>query len=324
MLKIKDLTTGDNVTIPLVVKEANNRETRTHKPYLDLVLFDGQMGIPAKIWDFASDRQHPRKDVVYDVNADVSEWQGNKQLNIKTMRINQDLTLVDFTPDSGYDPAAAFTEAYNLMSAVQDNTLRELAIKILEDLRQLWLTVPGAKTIHHAFTAGTLIHSLSVAKIAHAIAKVTPGANVDLATVGGMLHDVGKLFTYKFEGISVEFTDEGMQCEHVFMGAEFVNNFADNNQLTGSDRDEEKINMLRHIILSHHGTMEYGSPVEPHCIEAFIVHAADSVDANAEMIIEASAKTTGPKWTDRIYAQANKPAIIPSYINALFAEKNNS
>lgn len=319
MLKIKDLTVGDNVTIPLVVMQVTNRSTRNQKPYLDMVLYDGQINIPAKIWDFAADRPHPRKDVVYDVNADVGEWQSNKQLTVKSMRINQDLTILDFTPNSGHDPATVFTEAYTLMSDVKDDTLRELAIKILEDLRQLWLTIPGAKTIHHAFAAGTLIHSLSVAKLAKAMAQITPGANVDLATVGGMLHDVGKLSTYKFEGLSVEYTDEGMQCEHVFMGAEFVGNFADNNQLTNSDRAEEKINLLRHIILSHHGTLDFGSPVEPHCIEAFIVHAADYVDANAEMINEAAENTSSSKWTDKIYGQSNRPAIVPSYINAIIS-----
>jgi 3'-5' exoribonuclease len=321
MLKIKDLEVGSNTVISLMVREASHRTTRPPKnsPYLDLVLFDGSQEIAGKLWDYPADKPCPRKDVVYDIPGQVTEYQGKKQLTVKGMSINHELTIADFMPDSGYDPETLYFTALDLMHAVHDTTLRELAVHCLEDYKDAWLLIPGAKTIHHAFAAGTLVHCLSVAKISKAIAEVTTGANIDLATVGGMLHDFGKLHTYAFEGISINFTDEGMLFEHPVMGAEMLQSVLTSHFGLISDISITKVNILKHIILSHHRELQYGSPVEPHCIEAMIVAAADSVDASAEAIREAAEKTPDDMWTDKIYSMSNKPAIVPSYINTLFS-----
>ena len=311
-MKIRELEINQIVTITLVVKSASARETKAKKPYLQLEFFDGVDTISGNYWDWGG-TNIPQANVVLDVKAQVTEWQGAKQLNVKGMTTNTEVPLSDFAPSSGIDANEVYSNAYALITEVKDDFLRSITLAVLEELNDKWLTVPGAKGVHHAYTAGTLIHSYSVACIAKAIAEHTPGANVDLCTVGGMLHDIGKLYTYKLNGVVIDMTDEGMMYDHIFMGAEFIGNYADNHYMM----DETcmlKLEMLRHIILAHHGKLDYGSVTVPLSIEAHIVYHADAIDAAAEQVRSQSAKVGNVKWTDRIWSLENRPHLTTQYV----------
>lgn len=313
-MKIANLEVGTMCDITLVVKSATARETRAKKPYLVVEFFDGVDNITGNYWDWSSGNI-PETNSILDVHAQVTEYLGKKQLTIKTMRNNTVRHLSEFAPASGHDLAETYKEAHALISDVKDDMLRDLTLCILEDLRNAWLTVPGAVGVHHAYTGGTLVHSLSVAKLAKAIAEEIPEANVDLCVVGGMLHDLGKLFTYKMNGVNISMTDDGQLYEHIFMGAEFIGNYADAHIDSDDYINMKKLQLLRHIILSHHGELEYGSPVFPQCIEAFIVNHADGLDASAEQIRAAARKVPeNIKWTDRIYTLNNRAQLTPAYV----------
>lgn len=316
-MKIKELKQGATFTIPLVVLSATARETKNKKPYLQMEFFDGTDSISGNYWDW-SGKNIPEKNAILDVSAQLTEYLGNPQLSIKSLKTNSELHISAFTPSGGADVGEIYKEAFSLASDFTDDFLRSLTLLILEQLQGLWVTVPGANSIHHAYTAGTLIHSLSVAKIARAIAQQTEGAHIELATAGGLLHDLGKLFGYRINGIVCEMTDEGLLFEHTFMGAEFVGNIAEENNLLQDDRDEAKVELLRHIILSHHGKREYGAAVPPSSLEAHIVHQADALDAAAEQIRVESKKAGKVKWTERIWALENRPHITTQYTGAVY------
>ena len=316
-MKIKDQKMGSKCTIPLVVISATARKTKAGKPYLQMEFFDGTDSITGNYWDWAG-KVIPEKNSILNVNAQLTEYLGTPQLNIKSMTTNTELHISEFTPNSGVDIGATYLEAYEMASNVTDDFLRNLTLTILDRLKHLWVTVPGASTVHHAYTAGTLIHSVSVAKIAKALAEVIPGSLIELATVGGLLHDLGKLFGYRINGIVCEMTDEGLLYEHTFLGAQFINNFAEENNLLKDDKDEAKLELLCHIILSHHGKREYGAAVPPSSIEAHIVHQADALDAAAEQIRIESNKAGRAKWTERIWALENRPHITTQYTNAVY------
>lgn len=311
-MKIRELEVNQIVTITLVVKSATARETKAKKPYLQLEFFDGVDTISGNYWDWGG-TNIPQANAVLDVKAQVTEWHGTKQLNVKMMSTNTEIPLSAFAPSSGLDVNAIYSDAYALMSDVKDEFLRGLALSMLEELQAAWLTVPGAKGIHHAYIAGTLIHSYSVARLSKHIAEQVPGANIDLCTVGGMLHDLGKLYTYTLNGVSIDMTDDGMMYEHLFMGAEFVGNYADSH-FTMDDLNTRKLAMLRHIILSHHGKLEYGAVTVPLSIEAHIVYHADVIDAATEQVRANSAKVGNVQWTDRIWALENRPHLTTQYV----------
>ena len=317
-MKISELIIGNTYTLPLVVKSATPRETRARKPYLFLEFFDGTDVISGNYWDWSSGNVPP-VNAILDVTAQVTEWAGNKQLTVKAMTQNATRVLADFAPTSSVDIAEAYKKAYELMLAVKDDTLRTIALGVLEELREYWITVPGAVSVHHDYIGGTLVHSLSVASIAGAMAKVIEGADWDLAVVGGMLHDIGKLYTYKIDGVSINRTSNGMLYEHIFMGAEFIGNYAENLVDTDDQYVYAKVRLLRHIILAHHGSLEFGSPVTPQCIEAYIVHHADNMDAQAEQIRRASYKAGEARWTDKIWALNNRPHLTTLYVKEAMA-----
>lgn len=315
MKKIKDLIVGESTTIVLVVASATARETRAKKPYLNLEFFDGESTIYGNFWDWGG-TNIPAKNAILDVVAQVTEYQGSKQLTIKALKTNTEHNLTDFAPVATRDLAEAYKEAYALAADVKDDFLRGLTLELLEILKDKWYTIPGAKGVHHAYIGGTLVHSVSVAKIAQAISRCIPESNDDLCTIGGLLHDIGKLFTYRVDGVSIDMTTEGQLFDHTFIGARLVSNMGD--ERAQSMSDNAKINILTHIILAHHGVLEFGAAVPPMCVEAHIVHHADGVDASTQQVVEQSKKHSEAKWTDRIYTLGNKPQLTTQYVGVVF------
>jgi len=316
---ISELEVGQQYSLTLAVLSASIRETKAKQAFLALELYDGKEKITGNLWNWDG-KYFPEKNSVVTLTAVVTEWQGSKQLNIKNILKDENTPITDFMPQSPSDIDEAFSEAYNLAQEISDTTLRSLCTVILKDMATQWRITPGAISIHHAYAAGTLIHSLSVAKIAKNIALQIPEANVDLSSAGGLLHDVGKLLAYKLDVVSYEMTDEGKMFDHLILGANLIIDYAKHLDFWNNGTEEEKINLLCHIILSHHGKLEYGSPVTPMCLEAYIVHYADMIDATAEMIRTAAEKKTTEKWTDKIWVLDNKPHINSKYTKVIFGK----
>lgn len=317
MSKLSEIKNGQKFEGELVVLEVSERKTKASKPYLAVVLSDGEQRINGNYWDWVPTSEPVVTNTVYNVKAMVSEWQGTLQLNILDLSISTDGNLYDFMPRSSTDIDRVYEAATQVAYSIPDLQLRYLTAKLLRDLEGKWRTIPGAKSVHHAYVAGTLIHSLSVAKIARAIASNIPEANESLVIAGALLHDLGKLYTYGMNGVVIDYTDEGQLFEHAFIGAEFVGNFAED-----TDIDDKKLALLRHIILSHHKKLEYGAVVTPRCLEAYIVHYADAIDATAEQLREASKNSPNSIWLNKIWTLDNMQHLNPSYINnKVFADE---
>lgn len=312
---ISEMQLNETYNVPLVVTEATERSTKRGKPYLDMTLYDGIDKINCKYWDW-NGQTMPKVNTVYDFKVTCGEYMGKKQLTCNKVTLNTTHMLEDFMPQGQADVSQAYKDFYSLICDIKDDFLRNVGLKVAEAAKDLWLHVPGANSIHHAYMGGTLVHSLSVGRLSYNMAKGIDGAWPDLALLGGLLHDTGKLFTYQLEGVTINMTDDGRLLEHPFIGAEFVGNLC--SDLVHTEFDELKLQMLRHIILSHHLRLEYGSPVTPRCIEAFIVAHCDDVDAKAEMIREASRKAgSTSRWTERLWAADNNECFTTQAIEAL-------
>ncbi len=320
-MKISECKVGEKITISLLVKEANARATKAGKPFLSLKLGDGFTEVNGNYWTWAG-KIVPDVGTILRMTAEVSQWQGDKQLNIKAMTNDLETPAAAFMPKSGLNIIEVYEQAMNMVDSIQDDFYNNICREALEYYREEFMLIPGAKFVHHAYVGGTLVHSVSVASIARAMADNTLGASVDLCTAGALLHDIGKLQSYTIAGAIISITDAGMLEGHIEVGIEMLNGILDRSFRPLSDENQAKYALLRHVILSHHGEQQYGAVVNPRSIEAYIVSSADRVDANCEQIRVAS-KAVGDVstiWTDRIYMLDNAPHISSEYTEELMTE----
>ena len=153
---------------------------------------------------------------------------------------------------------------------------------------------PGGKTMHHDYIGGLLEHTVSVVGICRFLSSHYEGVNGDLLTAGALLHDVGKVHELSYEG-AFDYTDEGRLLGHLYMGAEYVDRVCAS--LPGFP--PEKAMLLKHMILSHHGELEYGSPKRPKILEAVLLHFVENMDAKVTAFNDAIEDLPeGVRWTD--------------------------
>lgn len=311
--KIKDLVVGTTVSVDLVVKSSEIKLTSAKKPYLFLELFDGSDTIYGNKWDWTSTAK-PEKNTVLTVDCQVTEWSGKKQLKINSITINLELDLSAFAPQGDVDIAAYIAEVKRLTDEIQNDECRELVIAAFSDNSKLWKTVPGAKSVHHAFVAGTLKHSVDVAKKAKALGELSPLCNLDLCIAGGLLHDFGKLWTYQLDGVAIDMTDNGNLLDHICIGIAKMESYR-------TPENSKVLDLLQHIIASHHGKLEHGSPVTPRFLEAWLVNYADGADAKAQVIFELNSKASvDAKYTDKEWTLENRPMLTQYYIADVMGE----
>lgn len=318
-----DLSVGDSTAISVLITSASPRKTKAMKPYLVLELFDGRDKLVGNYWDWAGKATPSVGDAVYNITGQVTEYLGKKQITVSGITSNVTTPVTDFMPSSGLDLDKVFKDTYAFITTVvNDDLLRDLCLAALDTYKEYWLTTPAATGVHHAFVGGTLIHSFSVAKIAYSIASTIDEVHTDLCVVGALLHDIGKLEAYSIDGVTMCMTDTGKLFEHAHIGANMLMTVAYENITPKNKNDALKLDILQHIVLSHHGTLEFGAIVEPQCIEAHIVHTADKIDATVEMIKEASNKTE-EFWTDKVWALNNRQMINYKHIKNLHSYEFN-
>ena len=184
------------------------------------------------------------------------------------------------------------------MKSVGDEHLRELLLRLFRDqeFRGKFISAPGAKTLHHAYVGGLLEHTVEVVELCEKTAEVFPQLDRDLLITAAIVHDIGKTEELTWSA-AFDYSDEGNLLGHLVLGERQVRQLAD--QIEGFP--EELKLLLSHMILSHHGTGEFGSPKVPMTAEAIALHHAEDLDAKVNMFlgnIEA-ARQKGQRWTER-------------------------
>jgi 3'-5' exoribonuclease len=213
--------------------------------------------------------------------------------------------------ESPVDPEALYTRLLEYMGTMQDPFYRALAEAVLRDDADIVDRVkraPAAKSVHHAYRTGLLEHVVSITGILDGLAKhYGKYLDRDLLFLGGFFHDIGKLWELSYDRVT-DYTTEGRLIGHLVMGVELVDRKireleAQPGRLPGLFPEEKKL-LVKHVILSHHGELEYGSPKRPKCLEALIVHYVDDLDSkvNAIRVFTEQDQTPG-RWTglSRLY-----------------------
>lgn len=273
-ISIKDLTTGSTVTGELLMKASQVRQTKNGKDYVDSTYTDGTRDINVKQWDCST---APTSGVVYTITATVGEYAGAKQLTLSQAPIRSNSPVELFAATRDYDIENAWRCLDEAICQLPEPFF-SFAKELVLDKRYAWMKCTAAVKMHHVQAGGLVQHTVEVMTYATALANGCK-CNATLVKCGAILHDIGKLDTYACnKAAQFERTFKGVVSEHIALGISML--YASE----AAKRYPNVAKLLEHIIVSHHGKLEWGSPVEPMCPEAIIVHTADNLSATLDTL----------------------------------------
>lgn len=295
---IKDIKEKDILKSSYLVKRKKTGTTRNGNFFLSLSLGDRTGEVEAKVWDRAEalSASFGEGDVL-EVDAVAGSYRGKLQLTVSDIKVSEKKADPDlFMETAPVDIAEMFASLREILGGLREPHLKSLIESFLCDQQFLLVfkQAPAAKNFHHNYIGGLLEHTLSVCRLAVQVASHYPQLDGDLLVTSAFLHDIGKIKEFKF-GLVVDYTDEGRLLGHLVLGAAMVDEKI--GKLKSFPR--ESAILLKHLILSHHGQYEFGSPKRPKILEAFALHLIDDLDAKINGLGRFMEKDRqeGP-WTD--------------------------
>jgi 3'-5' exoribonuclease len=261
-----------------LVKSKKLSTTRNGNPFLSLILGDKTGELPAKVWDRAepfSNLFHEGE--IIEIAGKTATYQGQVQLTVSQLRPSSETPDPDiFVETSPFDTPGMMRSLRAVLNQVRDIHLKALIDGFWKDRKFIGLfkNAPAAKNFHHNYLGGLLEHTLSVCRLAVQAADHYSSLNKDLLVTAAFLHDVGKTQEFSWD-MKINYTDEGRLVGHLVLGVAMV----DEKLKPLKDFPHELAIRLRHLILSHHGQYDFGSPKEPKFLEAFALHLLDDLDA---------------------------------------------
>lgn len=312
MKKINQLTLDEQFEFLVLIKQADVRIAKNGKKFIAFTFQDTSGTIDGKYWD-ASEEEIGKyvAGKVVSLNGKREVYQGNPQVKIIHMRLAK--------PDELSDPTMYMERAplrrdqmeeeitqtlFEITNAHWNRIVRFLMSKYQKE----FFDFPAAKKNHHAFAGGLAYHTVTMLHLGKAIAKEYPEINHSLLYAGIILHDLGKVIELS-GAIGTEYTVEGNLVGHLVLVDEEIIKACI--QLKIDDKAEDVV-LLRHMVLSHHGLLEYGSPVRPRILEAEILHQIDNIDASMQMILGAVRQAQPGQYTERIFGMDNRSFYVPN------------
>jgi len=281
---INEIKAGDFVDDIFVLSEKILSQKKDGNNYLNITLSDKTGTIKGVVWDNVDQISGgvSSGDFVH-IRGNVKDYSGAFQINIKNMEsCSVDMVdPTDFLPVTRLDVNSMFKRLLKITASMKTTYLKNLIEAFWNDKEfvRKFKTAPAAKKMHHAYIGGLLEHTLSMASLADKVAGHYSGVDRDLLLAGAILHDIGKTRELEYE-ISIDYSDEGRLLNHIVIGIEMIDE-----KLSEIEKfPEEKMLLLKHMIVSHHGTREFGSPEPPKTIEAVILNYIDEIDSKVKGI----------------------------------------
>jgi len=279
---VSELEPNRVVTTSFLVRSKEVRQKKTGEPYLSLLLGDRTGEVDAKMWDNVAEVMETfGRDDFVKVKGLLQLYQNRPQMTVHKMR-RLDASEVDFAdyfPSSERDPAEMWAELRGIVEGLENPHLRALLTALFDDpeIAERYRRAPAAKQIHHAYLGGLLEHVLSLCGLARMAARHYPSVDLDLLLAGAMLHDIGKISELCYER-GFGYTDEGQLLGHITIALRMLGE-----KLSGlPDFPQPLRSLIEHMILSHHGHLEFGSPKLPQFPEALLLHYLDDMDSKME------------------------------------------
>lgn len=302
---ISDLFDGSNANGIYLVKDVTKGTTVAGKNYLNIILEDKSGTIEAKKWDvtpYDLDVIKKGEIISLDFTSQVRSFNGKLQVNISSVD-KVDKNKVDVSAlliDSPIKLSELLEQLKTFRESIKNKDCKAIVDKIFDEYYDKYINYPAATRNHHDFFHGLLYHSLGMCKVAKEVAKIYNDVDYDLLITGCLLHDIGK--TVELSGyVATSYTTEGTLLGHISIGANIIHKAAKDLKI-----ESEVPMLLEHMILAHHGKMEFGSPVLPATREALLLSMIDDMDAKM-MVLDKAYKDVDPgEFTDRIFALENR------------------
>ena len=280
-LYIKDLEKGLIIDGEVfLILSCEKCEDKNGKSYYKISLGDKTGKLDGKVWSDSLakiDEKILKAGNLLKISGKVDEYKGVFQVNILSAERIQEDKLEDFLESSSFDAEEMFSEILTEIENLNDSKLKALLNKIFSDaeVKRKFMYWPAATAVHHNFRSGLLQHVLEMLTISKSLVRFYPDINYDILTAGILLHDIGKIYELDRSDLAVPYTKEGTLMGHINISLRIFESFG------GKDLDENTYLHIAHLILSHHGSYAFGSPVLPSTVEAIILTYIDNLSAKA-------------------------------------------
>ena len=304
---INAMTPGDEVEGYYILKSANPKVAANGKPFLTGALSDRTGTMELKVWDYAGPLTAADEGTVVKVRGTVGEYRGTPQFTAGRIRPAAEDDPVDVSalvPTAPIDRRRVMEELRKTVNTIADPDYRAVAEDMLTAHGDALEAIPAAKSVHHAFLGGLLMHTANMLRLADFLAGMYP-ETVDrsLLLAGTLLHDMAKEQEFVFSqlGLATDYSVRGQLLGHLVMGAQETAAAA-----ARLGVPEEKSVLLQHLILSHHGEPEFGAAVRPLCAEAELLSLIDAIDSRMEIYRETYETMDADTFSPRIFALEKK------------------
>lgn len=309
MKKLLAHTEGEKIELFLFIKRVTRAIATSGKPYLTIVLQDKSGELEGRLWDvFPGAEESLVAGAIVFLNGEIQIYKGKAQVKIGKIRLKTDeenIQIGDLVPAAPVSQNEMDERINHYINEIQNNDIQRITKTLFEKYHAQFLSYPAATKNHHEFVSGLAYHVVSMLDLAKAIANLYPTLNKDLLYAGVILHDMGKV--KELSGpTATQYTIEGNLIGHISMISSDITRVACELNIEG-----ESVMLLQHLVLSHHGKGEWGSPKVPMIREAEMLHYIDNIDAKMNMMDRALEHVKPGNFSERIFALENRSIYKP-------------
>lgn len=294
------------VDVFVLVKQITEKESRNGSKFIDLELFDSVETIKGKMWNTSLEDLEFSEGQIIKLRARVNEWDNKPQLIIEKYRFTTEGEIDEniFIKSSPINAQNVLNEIINIVCSFKNDNLKNLTLSIIEDNKEKLLYYPAAKKIHHAEKQGLLYHVYRMLLSAIKLSEVYTNLNTDFLYCGVILHDIGKVSEIETDSscMNIEYSKNGILLGHIVEGMRIVERKA----MELNIQNSEEITLLQHILISHHGKIEYGAIKQPMFIEAQIISFLDDMDSKIYIMEEDLSKIDKGEFSPKNFFLQNQ------------------